>query len=537
MKKILTLAACAALCTSTLLADIKIGDTTYNTLEEAISNATETDVITLSGEYTQTKRLDITTPITITGTDNAVIKGSDTNNIIILVKKDTNGALKMSNVVIDGDNKTWNNRNLIEINTAGNELTNIIFKNAGTTHNGGLMRSINKGRVTLENVTVENCTINEGRGEFFCGTNDGITIKGNNAIQSIYIENNYRIRATDLTNTDKIKIIVEGAKRKANDPVISGYSDPSKFEFIGCADGCEIETVGEDLKYVIYVAAHNGVNYKTLKDAHDNAKGSEVKNITIINDLELGDRQLFEVPDLVVSGKTGNETITKNFGGKLLFGANKTTTLKNMTINLNNNSGISDGHIEAGNGNLTLDNVTFSGLSTDGGYTVYAKSQAGRRVTLNNVKGGASVLLKYDTDNTRGASAIISGNNAVSFTMENAANQITVANEGVTNTTPIEITYADGANISSDNIPENTVVVKNCTDPTKFFVTNTGLTLAAKDGNLILAKAGQNGVEDVMVEDADAPVEWFNLQGIRVANPENGIYIRRQGNKVEKVVL
>lgn len=180
MKKILTLAACAALCTSTLLADIKIGDKPYNTLEEAISNATETDVITLSGEYTQTKRLDITTPITITGTDNAVIKGSDTNNIIILVKKDTNGALKMSNVVIDGDNKTWNNRNLIEINTAGNELTNIIFKNAGTTHNGGLMRSINKGRVTLENVTVENCTINEGRGEFFCGTDDAITVKGDN---------------------------------------------------------------------------------------------------------------------------------------------------------------------------------------------------------------------------------------------------------------------------------------------------------------------------------------------------------------------
>ncbi len=35
----------------------------------------------------------------------------------------------------------------------------------------------------------------------------------------------------------------------------------------------------------------------------------------------------------------------------------------------------------------------------------------------------------------------------------------------------------------------------------------------------------------------DAPVEYYNLQGIRVANPENGIFIRRQGNKVSKVVL
>ena len=36
--------------------------------------------------------------------------------------------------------------------------------------------------------------------------------------------------------------------------------------------------------------------------------------------------------------------------------------------------------------------------------------------------------------------------------------------------------------------------------------------------------------------DANAPVEYFNLQGIRVANPENGVFVRRQGNTVTKVV-
>ncbi len=39
------------------------------------------------------------------------------------------------------------------------------------------------------------------------------------------------------------------------------------------------------------------------------------------------------------------------------------------------------------------------------------------------------------------------------------------------------------------------------------------------------------------IEAENAPVEYFNLQGVRVANPENGLYIRRQGNKVEKVFL
>lgn len=44
------------------------------------------------------------------------------------------------------------------------------------------------------------------------------------------------------------------------------------------------------------------------------------------------------------------------------------------------------------------------------------------------------------------------------------------------------------------------------------------------------------GIENVAV-DAAAEVEYFNLQGIRVVNPENGVFIRRQGNEVKKVVL
>lgn len=45
------------------------------------------------------------------------------------------------------------------------------------------------------------------------------------------------------------------------------------------------------------------------------------------------------------------------------------------------------------------------------------------------------------------------------------------------------------------------------------------------------------GVEDITADDLNAPVEYFNLSGIRVDNPANGLYIRRQGSKVEKVIL
>lgn len=42
---------------------------------------------------------------------------------------------------------------------------------------------------------------------------------------------------------------------------------------------------------------------------------------------------------------------------------------------------------------------------------------------------------------------------------------------------------------------------------------------------------------DAIEADTNAPVEYYNLQGVRVANPESGLYIRRQGNKVAKILV
>lgn len=57
--------------------------------------------------------------------------------------------------------------------------------------------------------------------------------------------------------------------------------------------------------------------------------------------------------------------------------------------------------------------------------------------------------------------------------------------------------------------------------------------------NACMVKAGQlAAIDEVTINgdaDADAPVEYFNLQGIRVAQPESGIYIRRQGSTAKVV--
>lgn len=52
--------------------------------------------------------------------------------------------------------------------------------------------------------------------------------------------------------------------------------------------------------------------------------------------------------------------------------------------------------------------------------------------------------------------------------------------------------------------------------------------------NIKLTVKTFGGVHNVEI-DANAPKEYFNLQGVRVENPSNGIYIMRQGTKTTKV--
>ena len=53
----------------------------------------------------------------------------------------------------------------------------------------------------------------------------------------------------------------------------------------------------------------------------------------------------------------------------------------------------------------------------------------------------------------------------------------------------------------------------------------------------VVPVSGQNGIEDVIMGDEDAPVEYYNLQGVRVMNPTAGLYIVKQGSKVSKAIL
>ncbi len=60
-----------------------------------------------------------------------------------------------------------------------------------------------------------------------------------------------------------------------------------------------------------------------------------------------------------------------------------------------------------------------------------------------------------------------------------------------------------------------------------------------KKGTLLELSAGgiTTGIDEIDTDAYDTPVEYYNLQGIRVENPTHGLYIRCQGGKSVKVIL
>ena len=57
-------------------------------------------------------------------------------------------------------------------------------------------------------------------------------------------------------------------------------------------------------------------------------------------------------------------------------------------------------------------------------------------------------------------------------------------------------------------------------------------------GYIILPDNYDSAVETIEADETDRPVEYFNLQGVKLNNPEKGsLVIKRQGNKVSKMIV
>ena len=62
--------------------------------------------------------------------------------------------------------------------------------------------------------------------------------------------------------------------------------------------------------------------------------------------------------------------------------------------------------------------------------------------------------------------------------------------------------------------------------------------LALKNGdviNIYMNEAPNSGIDEIGAE--AGAVEYYYLQGVKVENPEKGVFIKKQGGKTTKVVL
>lgn len=58
-----------------------------------------------------------------------------------------------------------------------------------------------------------------------------------------------------------------------------------------------------------------------------------------------------------------------------------------------------------------------------------------------------------------------------------------------------------------------------------------------RDRKYVFTNGATGAVDSILAPDANAPVEYFDLNGRRVEDPSNGLYIRRQGSKASKIIV
>ena len=282
-----------------------------------------------------------------------------------------------------------------------------------------------------------------------------------------------------------------------------------------------------------------GVGYDDLKTAVDAAENN---NIIIINDnTTISSRITNGQKNITIKGAQPNVQIIIANGTNIPFISNQknyTFAFKDIVISGDNNT-FSNELFQTGTGNAFLEfenvKITNTKYTNDKGFVVI---KAGGKVNLN----GLSFENCTRPENTAdvfigGPGSTISGDNklSISFEIKDNTNYAIKVNGELTNKEPIQLIAYKNA-----QIPENYILVKGLSseeDASKFTVGNDGYTLKYNNGELTAENDIESAVNELIFTTSGTPVEYYNLQGVKVANPENGIFIRVQGKDVKKVVI
>ena len=360
------------------------------------------------------------------------------------------------------------------------------------------MRSISNSKVTIENVTVENCTVNEGRGEFFCGQNNSITVKGYNNFKSIYIEKQLYIKAENPTNTTPITIYLDN---RTSGNVVTGCTDLSKFNFVGCAEGYEVGVVGENLavQKATYVADVNSSGVKSWEALLDAL--TETENIVSLNEgITIPSRWLIGTANFNATFKSATDEPVNITRGTFdnnnvlieLTNAATNPMLRFENINfINENEKVTGPMLNIARGNMYLINCTENFITTaqkvnikDGGSAHLENCQ----FSSVNVNANGKLYLSGDNKITANICAV-SGTKYPQIIVEAADTKAV--------TTPIELTFDNAESIAGLDKP----FITGTTDINMFSLPDDlgyKLEANADKTGLILKTKVQSGVENVM---------------------------------------
>ncbi len=198
------------------------------------------------------------------------------------------------------------------------------------------------------------------------------------------------------------------------------------------------------------------------------------------------------------------------------------------------------------NGNMTGTEYTDNTTTKQMDYPIYGEMFVDdNEIEIYGFGGFGCLPVVYKMD---GANATANRQSPYTLSISQAqADEL--ANQGVTvepGNYPVTLVDAQAnptVEMSYEVDQENWCVLS--TTQTSFAFLNSTLGWYSKFGQMDiefkLSESAIAGVKDITTApaeaDADAPVEYFNLQGVRVAEPAAGLYIRRQGNNVSKVVI
>jgi hypothetical protein len=530
----------------------------YKDLTTAWASIADGDVLVVNTDQTTNDCLSVPNDVAVTvrGAEgkNITITRGNTNAMMFLANKGGTCKLTLENLTLDGNSTTATNYNLIEASSNSTvTYNNVAIKNAKSSNAIGLIVAKSNGKVAINGLSFdENCeTLDNNSRLVFIGA-AGSSISGNNQL-TMTIENTHNVDVTaELTNESPIAVKSYNNSFVSGNKVFTGSTATSKFSLVG-VDGLRLLAKDGNIVFSDQegIALRNADEYADFMTAWNDAQSGDV--VTLKGDVSVagtlngnkrnitlrGNKAAAKVirKDADGSETTDNEstavTITRTGTGLLILAnQGETVTVEDVVIDGGNLESTNNLIEASGNSTVALSDVTVQSakssnslglLVAKGSGTLALTDVATTDCTVNESTGTVFV--------GRNSTVTLAGDNQISISGEHNS---TIVDDGMTNSSKIDL-YVYGTDTTSKIKIEKTDNASSDT-ASKFNVVTDSYDVAVDEsGKITVAYETPAGIANVEVDAADAPVEYYNLQGQRVANPTNGVFLRKQGATVTKV--